>query len=174
MEENKFRKDVADPNINVKNLNDIFDVDPNTGDIVNLDDSLTAVEEVNEMRKELKKIEDNLPDIDNIIVKNIERANEFLDKVGEQIMMGNLSASMIEACATLINAVTTAATSITGISYNNDVLEIRRGELAVREKKLTLDSIKNDKPISVQGDVNVTNQNLTMSREDLLRELRKP
>jgi hypothetical protein len=162
-EENKFKKDTADPQANVKKLDEIFEVDTETGEILNVEEAQT---EIREIKKELKEIEDSLPDIDNIILSNIERANRFLDVLEDQVIRGNLSAGMVEACATLINAVTSAATSITGISYNNEVLEIRKGELQLREKKLAIEGIA-----SGAKNVNITNNNLTMTREELLKEL---
>jgi len=166
MTENKFKKDVADPNVNVNKLNEIFEVDTTTGEMIPIND---AQREVQLMRDTIKEIEKDIPDIDGIILSNIERANRFLDKIEEQVMKGNMSASMLEACSSLMNAVTSAATSITGISYNNDVLDIRREELRIREKKITLESIV--KP-GTGGDVHITNNHLTMTREQMLEELR--
>ena len=170
MEDNKFQKDRADTNVNVTKLDAIFNVNTDTGEIFKNDsDNIydSALTEVTELRNELKQIGSSLPDIDNIIFSNIERANRFLDIVEDQIIRGNISASMIESCATLINAVTTAATSITGISYNNNILDIKREELRIREKKLTIDNIANG-----AKEVHITNNNLTMTREQLLSELR--
>jgi hypothetical protein len=178
MEDNKFKKDVADPDVNISKLNDVFNVMESgeyvnevTGEIIDVDVD-KAVADVKEMRKELTSIEESLPDVDQIILENIERANRFLDRIETEVMNGNGSATMMESCATLINAVTTAATSITGISYNNDLLEIRRGELAVREKKLTIDAMKGNTPTSVTGDVNITQNTITMTREELLKEMK--
>lgn len=162
-EDNKFKKDVADPQANVKMLDDIFEVDTTTGEVLNPE---VTKDDIQVLKNELKEIEDSLPDVDEIILSNIERANRFLDILEDQIIRGNLSASMVESCATLINAVTSAATSITGISYNNEVLEIRRGELKVREQKAALEGIA-----SGAKNVNITNNNLTMTREELLKEL---
>ncbi len=178
MEENKYKKDVADPDVNVQKLNDIFDVmetgelvNATTGEVIEVDVD-SAVAEVKEMREELQAIEKDMPDIDGIILDNIKRANRFLDKIEKDVMTGNGSAVMMESTATLINAVTQAATSITGISYNNDIVAIRREELRLREKKLTIEAIKGGTPTQVTGDVNITNNSLTMTREELLKELR--
>lgn len=178
-EDNKFKKDVADPQADFDKLDKIFEVmdevyevspdgelvNSSTGEIMNASD---VKAEVVEMRKELKEIEESLPDVDQIILSNIERANRFLDKIEESLMAGNLSAGMMESVGTLINAVTAAATSITGISYNNDVLDIRREELRIREKKLTIENIAKG-----AQEVHITNNNLTMTREELLKELRE-
>ena len=173
---NRFKKDVADPETNVKSLDAIFDIDPSTGDLINTNtgeisdvNDANTILEVKQMRKELKKIEDDLPDmpdVDQIILDNIKRANRFLDKIEDEVMTGNGSAIMIESVGTLINAVTQAATSITGISYNNDIVEIRREELRLREKKMTIESIAKG-----AKEVHITNNNLTMTREELLKEL---
>ncbi len=184
-DENRYRQDVADPGINVENLNNIFECDPDSGDMVNTTtgeivdrdsinsrDAEKTLAEVKEMKKDLAVIEDSLPDVDGIIVTNIENANSILEKVQEQILAGNLSASMIEACSSLLNAITSAATSITGISYNNDMLTIKRDELRIREKKIMMDGIKGATPSVVEGDVNITQNAITMTREELLKELR--
>jgi len=175
---NKYQKDVADPDVSVNKLNNIFDVledgefvNEETGEIVEIDVA-TAIAETQEMRKELKALEDDLPDVDKIILDNIARANRFLDKIEEEVMSGNGSAIMMESTATLINAVTSAATSITGISYNNDIVDIRKREVQVREKKLAIEAVKSNTPSNVHGDVNIVNNNLTMTREELLKELR--
>lgn len=174
--DNKYQKDVAEPNINVTNLNSIFEcaetgdlVDTSTGEIISTEDALA---EVKVLKNEIKNIEDSLPDVDQIILNNIDRANNILDKVETQIINGNMTGTMLEACATLINAVTSAATSVTGISYNNEMLDIKREELRIRDKKVMMDSIKDNTPTQVTGDVNITNQNLVMTREELLKELR--
>lgn len=169
-EDSKFRKDVADPEADFKKLDEIFEVNTTTGEIVKTEDIKA---EVVEMRKELKEIEESLPDVDGIILDNINRANRFLDVIEAQIMAGNLKASMIESCATLINAVTAAATSITGISYNNEMLDIKRDELRIREKKVTIDAMKANNPSHVEGDVHITQNTITMTREELLKELSK-
>ena len=178
---NRFKTDV-DLDVNVRKLDEIFEVD-DTGEMVNIttgeiieDDAIKVKSEVSELRAELKDIEESLPDIDGIILDNINRANRFLDMIEEQVYKGNGTATMMESVGTLINAVTNAATSITGISYNNDVLEIRRNELALREKKLTLEHMKGNDPklpTTVEGDVNITQNTITMTREELLKEFAK-
>ncbi len=167
MEENKYKTDVADPDVNVSKLNEIFEVDTSTGEMIPIED---AKKEVAIMRETIKEIAKDIPDIDGIILDNIKRANRFLDKIEDSVMNGNGSAVMMESTATLINAVTQAATSITGISYNTDMLEIKREELRIREKKLTIENIV--KP-GQGGDVNITNNNLTMTRAELLKELQQ-
>lgn len=163
MEDNKFKKDVAEIDTNVNNLDKIFNVDTNTGEVTEIN-----VSDIKSMRQELQEIESSLPNVDNIIMSNIERANRLLDLVEGQVIRGNISGSMLESIATMINAITSAATSITGISYNNEVLNIKREELAYKEKKLTIDSIAKG-----AKEVHITNNNLTMTREQLLKELRE-
>lgn len=163
MEENKFRRDYADPEPNIDNLDEIFNtshriIDMDTGEIIG---------EVNDMRKELKEIEDSLPDVDQIILDNINRANRILDKVENSIATGAFTASMLEAAGKLIDSVTSAATSITGIGYNNEIIRQKERDLDIKEKKLMIDqALKN------AGNVNITNNNLVMNREELMKMIK--
>ena len=98
----KYKQDVADPDVNIDKLNEIFEVDTGTGEMIPIDDDK---KEIALMRESIKEIENDMPDIDGIILDNISRANRFLDKIEDSVMNGNGSAVMMESTATLINAV---------------------------------------------------------------------
>lgn len=162
--ENVFRKDYADPEPDIDQLDEIFGtsrtlVDAETGEIIN---------EVNEMRKELKALENDLPDVDQIILDNIQRANRILDRVEDGISTGAFTASMIEAAGKLIDSVTSAATSITGIGYNNEIIRQKERDLDIKEKKLMIDSA-----IKGAENVNITNNTLVMNREELMKMIKE-
>lgn len=165
LEEERFKHDYADPEPNIDSLDEIFNtsshvvVDMETGEII---------DEVNKMRSELKDIKDNIPDIDQIILDNIDRANRILNRVEDTIGTGAFTASMIEAAGKLIDSVTSAATSITGIGYNNETLRQKERDLDIKEKKLMIDgALKN------ASNVNITNNNLVMNREELMKLIKE-
>ena len=155
----KWKEDKADPQVNVDLLNSEFDIEISS----NLD---KTVQEVKEMRKELKELESDLPDADQIIYDNIERANRILDTIEHDISNGDHSARLLEVVGQLINAVTSAATSITGISYNQQVIDHKNRMLDIKEKELAVKGI-----VKGAENVNITNNNLVMTREDLLKML---
>jgi hypothetical protein len=99
-------------------------------------------------------------------LENINRANRFLDKIEDDITgdRGTYTASLIEACGRLIDSVTSAANSITGASYNSEILKQKERDLDIKEKKLLVGNI-------VKGAENVTvnNNSLVMNREDLMK-----
>jgi hypothetical protein len=164
MDHNMFlTPDYADPEPNTNALDDLFNVaiennqiiDTGTGEILG---------EVNAMRKELQELQDDLPDADQILVDNIARANRILDKVEDSIDRGVFTASMIEAAGRMIETVTSAANSITGIGYNAEVIRQKDRDLDRKERELLVKGL-------VKGAENVTinNNNLTMNREELLK-----
>lgn len=157
----KYKEDVADPQLNVSMLDKEFNVDVQTSDFSD------QIEEIQEMRKELSDIESDLPDVDQIIYDNIDRANRFLDKIEENMTRGDLSARLLEVTGQLINAVTAAATSITGIGYNQQIIDNKNRALDIKEKEASVKAA-----LSGAKEVSITNNNLTMSREELLKMIR--
>lgn len=155
--------DCADPDPNTKALDDLFNVaiennqiiDTGTGEILG---------EVNAMRKELQDLQDELPDADQILVDNIARANRLLDKVEDEMERGSFKASMIEAAGRLIETVTSAANSITGIGYNAEVIRQKDRDLDRKERELLVKGL-----VKGADNVNITNNNLVMNREELLK-----
>ena len=163
MDRNMFLKDHADPEPNTDALDDIFNVAIDNNQIIDTDTG-EIMGEVNSMRAELDKLRDDLPDADQIITDNIARANRILDRVEDTIGTGAFTAAMIEAAAKLLDSVTSAANSITGISFNAEVIRQKDRDLDRKEKELLVKGL-------VKGADNVTinNNNLTMNREDLLK-----
>jgi hypothetical protein len=157
--QDKWKEDKADPQVNVEILNSEFNIDMPS----NID---KTIQEVKEMRKELKELESDLPDADQIIYDNIERANRILDTIEIDITNGDHSARLLEVVGQLINAVTGAATSITGISYNQQVIDHKNRMLDIKEKELAVKGIAKG-----AENVNITNNNLIMTREELLKML---
>lgn len=171
----KFTEDKADPQLNIGILNKEFNIDENcivdteTGEIFELEGHLT---DIKDMRKELAKVSDEMgPDPDKIICDNIDRANRLLDKIEDQIMRGDINARMFEVSAQLIGTITAAATSITGISYNQQVIDNKNRALDIKERELQVKAIKQDVSGNIEN-MNVTNNNLVMTREQLMEMLK--
>lgn len=171
-QDNKYVKDQPEPEVDTNGLDDLFNVHIEDNQIVDGEtgEVFKTMEEVKAMRKELQELEEDLPDVDQIILDNITRANRLLDKIEGDITgdRGTYTASLIESVATLINAVTSAANSVTGISVGSETLRLKERALDIKEKEVALKSI-------VRGAENVTvNQNqLVMNREDLMKMIKE-
>ena len=164
-----YDEDRADPQMNVGLLDKEFNIDRSINNpiVIDVDSEVIDNQEVIDMRNELKGLEEELPDADQIILDNIERANRILDIIELSISKGSDSARLIEVCGQLINAVTVAATSITGISYNQQVIDNKNRALDIKEKEITVKQLTASKK---SENVNITN-NLIMTREELLELL---
>jgi len=154
----KYKEDKADPQLDMNSLNYEFNIDIVSNNIDK------QIEEVKNLKEELTNLEDNIVDSDQILIDNIERANRILDKIEVDINNGNSSARLIEVVGQLINAVTSAATSITGISYNQQVIDTKNRALDIKEKEIAVKGI-----VKNADNVNITTNNLVMSREELLK-----
>ena len=160
MEDTKYKEDRADPQINLEVLDKEFDI-PSSN--IN-----TQISDIQTMKKELQDISKDLEgeDPDQIILSNIDRANRMLDVIEEDVKNGDRSARLFEVCGQLINAITSAATSITGISYNQQVIDNKNRALDIKEKELTV-----KQTLKGEGDVSVTNNNLILTHQQLLSML---
>lgn len=154
-----YTEDKADPQLNTQSLNKEFNIDIQTGEIFD-----KQIQDVNSMRKELSELKLDMPDSDQIIFENIERANRILDKIETNIRNGEMSARLLEVAGQLINAVTSAATSITGISYNQQVIDTKNRALDIKEKEVAVKGI-----VKNADTVNIQNNQLLMTREELLK-----
>lgn len=162
MDDNKFVKEV-DTVLDKKKLNTIFE----------LPDQKNLPEKINEMKKELqsveKEIEDNNIDSDEILNSNIERANRFLDIVERELEEGRVKGVLLEAAASLINGITSAANSIVGSSYNDDQVRLKERTIELKEKELFLKQSINDK----KGDKSTNIFNTIMTDRESLLEMIK-
>lgn len=160
MEEDKYVKEM-DTVLDKKKLNQIFDL-PN-------DQNLP--EEIKNMKKQLqsveKDIEDNNINPDIILNDNIERANRFLDIVETEFNNGRVKGTLLEAAASLINGITSAANSIMGSGYNDDQVRLKEKALEIKEKELFLKQAMNDNKGEENKGGNVINAIVT-DRESLL------
>ena len=161
-EETRFNSDKAEPQLNVRELDSLFNVD-RASVPEKTDDSNKQLQEITDMRKEIQTLTKNAdPDPDSILHENITRANRLLDLAEKDLATG-MDNRRLEVMAGLINAITTASASIMGESYNQQVLENKSRELDIKEQQVLL---KN----TLKGDKTVTNNNLIVTnREDLLK-----
>lgn len=172
-EENKYVKDQPDPLPDTNGLDEIFNVAIENNQVIDMDTGEVMEEpisEVDAMRKELKDLVKDVPDVDQIILDNIDRANRLLDKLEDDITgdRGSYSASLMESVATLINAVTSAANSVTGISVGQETIRQKERALDLKEREIGLKSI-----IKGADNVTVNNNNLVMNREDLMKMIKE-
>lgn len=128
----KFNEDKAESLLNTSLLEQEFGL--NTTDERN-----NQIEEIRNMRRELEKAKD-FPDAEKILHDNIQRANRLLDTVESEVSDGQINARLFEVAAQLINAITSATTSITGNifhdqkhEYNMKMLEVKEREVAVKQ-----------------------------------------
>lgn len=163
MEDNKFVKEV-DTVLDKKKLNDIFE----------LPSQENLPEAIKEMKKDLqsveKEIEDNNINPDEILNTNIDRANRLLDIVEIELGEGRVKGVLLEAAASLINGITSAANSIVGSSYNDDQVRLKEKTLELKEKELMIKQAMNDKKGENKGG-NVINAIVT-DRESLLEMIK--
>lgn len=126
-----------EPTLNNKSLDDLFNLSTNPS---LLEPDPLDHQMVEDMRNQLPALtSDQEPD--TILYKNIEKANKLLDKVYENVIDGgNINARLVEVCGQLINAITTATSSIAGNSfaqqksdYNMKMVEVKQQEVEVKK-----------------------------------------
>lgn len=133
------------------------------------------VDFVNDLRSQLPALQDLPPDPDDILYKNIERANKILDKLEDAILMGDApSARLIEVYGQILNSITSASTSLSGNTfakqkheYNMKMVEVKEQEVEVKrivaQSKLDGEIV----PKSSGGKV------MVMDRESMLKMIKE-
>lgn len=125
--------------------------------------------EIRNMRNELEKVVANTPDPDKMLIDNIDRANGLLDVAQRSIENGGeTNARMYEVCAQLINAITSAAASISGNTFSTLKHEQSMEALRIKEREIDVKEIiarekAGQKSKTGRGSV------MVMDRESLLR-----
>jgi len=146
----KYNEDKADNQINNTKLQKMFNISTST-----LPSENDIVEQLPENLKN---------DPDNIILNNIDRANRLLDKIEGEIENGG-SARMYEVSAQMINAVTTASSSIVGSNVHMDELEYKNKVLELKEREV---AIKEALGVKKTSESQITNNLIVADRESLL------
>ena len=105
-------------------------------------------------------------DPDEIIKKNIDRANRILDQVEDELVNGNFSARLVEVASKTMDSITNAVSQIQSTVYNNDYLQLKARVIELKEEELEY-KVKNlKKP-------NVGSQNIIFTdRESVLKALK--
>ena len=89
--------------------------------------------------------------------------NNILDKVEEELSVGNFSARLVEVAGQLINSITQGTKTILDNTNYNKYLDIKKGLALLKKREVDIKAMKLDKPKS---------QNLIVaSREDVLKAL---
>lgn len=98
-----------------------------------------------------------------ILKDNIDRANDILDKVQDEVEGSNFSARLVEVAGQLINSITTSTKTILDNDNYNKYLDIKKGLALLKKREVDIKALKIDRPKS---------QNLIVaSREDVLKLL---
>lgn len=146
------------PELNRRNLEDELNIDSE-----NVQEEEPIEPEIVE-EDEFEKEWEHENDPRTIIANNIDRANEILDKVQEELNSGNFTARLVEVAGNLINSVTAASKEL--ISDEN-----YKKYLHLRDKLVKLKKIEIDWKVSGKGN-RIANQNLILAnREDILKIL---
>jgi len=125
-----------------------------------------------DIQESIKNKEDN-EDPDNILYKNIDRANKFLDILENEVTKEDPNektkekkniARLFEVSAQLINAITTATSSIAGSHKDEMEYEYKLQLLEIKNKELEIKS-------AIQGggsQGNTTNNLIISDRESII------
>jgi hypothetical protein len=163
----RFDEDGANSQVNETTLEQEFNLDTT-------EDRRSDIEAINEMRRQLMLAgQDNDPDV--ILLSNIDRANTLLDTAQSAIENGGVNAArMYEVSAQLINAITSAATSVQNSTfgmqkheYNMEIIKVKQQELVVKQ------AIAQGKIEGSRSNGGNPNQVMVMSREELLKMIEK-
>lgn len=128
-----YGEDRSEPHINVSSLEKEFNLSKKQ------QNQLNQVEEMRDtLKEEEKKVRESKEDPDDILYKNIQRANNLLDTLQENISNGNSEPRMFEVAGQLINAITTASSSIVGVTQHDDDMEYKQKWLEFKEKELAV------------------------------------
>ena len=142
------------PTLDRQGLNDEFNMEPVEAEVVN-DNTVDEFELEWE-----EETEDG-----NVLRKNIENANDILDRIKVEIEGGNFSARMVEVAGQIINSITTASKVLIDDTNYNKYLDIRKSLALLKKKEVEIKQLKSG---------NVTNNNLFIgSREELLKIMRE-
>jgi hypothetical protein len=113
------------PELHRKNLEEILDIE--------------VVDVQNELNKAQTQ-EGGQEEPEQILRKNITKANFILDQIEAELKNGNFSARLVEVASLIINSVTQASTQIMINKSNIDSLQIKRDVLKLKEKELDIKS----------------------------------
>jgi hypothetical protein len=110
---------------------------------------------------------DSRPSAEDYIRGNIEKANTLLDLALSTVTeRQKVSAEMMKSISSLVDSITTAATSLISAEENSWGLQIRADMLKLKEREIELKSLTGAKP---------SQQNIFVgSFNDLLKQINAP
>lgn len=98
-----------------------------------------------------------------ILKDNIDRANDILDKVQDEVEGANFSARLVEVAGQIINSITVGVKTIIDNTNYNNYLALKKQLILLKKREVDIKALKLDKPKT---------QNLIVaSREDVLKLL---
>ena len=132
-----------------ENLSEIFDVESETMDSRVVDDSYKDIDH----------------DAEQSLIDNINKANDILELVEEEMTGGNMSARMAEVAGAVINSITNANKEIITSTNYKMYLQLREKLIKYKYDELKMKQIKKSQP---------QNQNIILAnREDILKIIGK-
>lgn len=127
------------------------------------------LETIREMRTQLQVAIDR-EDPDELLYKNIERANELLDIATREIANGgSTNARLFEVCGQLINSITSATVSISNNSFGAMKHEYNMRMLQVKQDEVDVKRIIAGEKAKASGGVGDGEKVVVMDRESLLK-----
>jgi len=98
-----------------------------------------------------------------ILKDNIDRANDILDKVQDEVEGANFSARLVEVAGQIINSITVGVKTIIDNTNYNNYLALKKELVLLKRREVDIKALKLDKPKT---------QNLIVaSRESVLKLL---
>jgi hypothetical protein len=116
------------------------------------------------MITEIELVDDNKVSSEEILRKNIDKANLLLDHVMDIVLKNNyVSSKMLASLAGLIDSVSNAAEKLLAADNDFESLLLKQSAIALKQRELDFKMAVGQKP-------NTVNQNIIVSsREDLLK-----
>jgi hypothetical protein len=136
--------------LNLDGLNEEFGIDGNLPVNTDLD---------------FEEIEIDYSDAVSILKGNIQKANQLLDRIQNEMLGGNSTARMFEVAGNLINAITTASKEIISKENYEKYIGIKEELNKLKEREVIIKEKSGVKGGNVQNQQNI----IVTSREDLLK-----
>jgi len=119
-----------------------------------------------ELKEDIRAIKED-KDLSDFVTRNIEknvkRAEDFLDTFEDWATRGEIDDKGMLAIAYILNSVNNAVEQI-------NKLKVQREELQIKKTKLMIEAMKRKEAMQT-GTVNVSNSQVLITREDLLRQV---
>jgi len=101
----------------------------------------------------------------SILKGNIQKANQLLDKIQNEMLGGNFTARMVEVAGNIINGITAASKEIISEKNYKGYLEVKQELNKLKEREVVIKEKTGIKGGHVENQQNI----IVTSREDLLK-----